>query len=178
MGLTTGGRWSLQEQHLHHINCLELLAGPFALKAIMKNKAQMRVRLLMDNTSAAHYINKMGGTRSPILASLAKDLWEWCLERQIVLEAQHIPGVLNVDAERESRVFVDNNNWKLAPLAFKDLNCVWGPLDIDLFASRLSTELPRFVSWRSEAESCNACAQDWSRFQGYAFPPFCWWDVV
>ena len=55
-----------------------------------KNKAQMRVRLLVGNTSAAHYINKMGGTRSLILASLAKNLWEWCLERQIVFEAQHI----------------------------------------------------------------------------------------
>ncbi len=32
-----------------------------------------------------------------ILASLAKDLWEWCLECQIVLEAQHIPGILNVE---------------------------------------------------------------------------------
>ena len=42
MAQTTGGRWSLQEQHLH-INCLELLAGAFALKAFTKNKAQMRV---------------------------------------------------------------------------------------------------------------------------------------
>ena len=38
MGQTTGGRWSLQEQHLH-INCLELLAGAFALKAFTKNNA-------------------------------------------------------------------------------------------------------------------------------------------
>ena len=173
MGQTTGGRWSLQEQHLH-INCLELLAGAFALKAFTKDKAQMRVRLLMDNTSAAHYINKMGGTKSLVLASLAKDLWEWCLDRQIVLEAQHIPGILNVEADRESRVFVDNNDWKLAPQVFDNLNCAWGPLEVDLFATRLSKQLPRFVSWRPdpEAESCNAWAQDWSKFKGYAFPPF------
>ena len=73
MGQTTGGRWSLQEQLLH-INCQELFAGVFALKEFTKNKAQMRVRLLVANTSAAHYINKMGGTRSLILASLAKNL--------------------------------------------------------------------------------------------------------
>ena len=173
MGQTTGGRWSLQEQHLH-INCLELLAGAFALKAFTKDKAQMRVRLLMDNTSAAHYINKMGGTRSLILASLAKNLWEWCLERQIVLEAQHIPGILNIEADRESRIFVDNNDWKLAPQVFDNLNHVWGPLEVDLFATRLSKQLPRFISWRPdpEAESLNAWAQDWSKCRGYAFPPF------
>ena len=172
MGQTTGGRWSLQEQYLH-INCLKLLAGAFALKAFTKDKAQMRVRLLMDNTSAAHYINKMGGTRSLILASLAKNLWEWCLEHQIVLEAQHIPGILNIEADRESRIFVDND-WKLAPQVFDNLNHVWGPLEVDLFATRLSKQLPRFVSWRPdpEAESLNAWAQDWSKYRGYAFPPF------
>ena len=151
MGQTTGVRWSLQEQYLH-INCLELLAGAFALKAFTKDKAQMRVRLLMDNTSAAHYINKMGGTRSLILASLAQNLWERCLERQIVLEAQHIPGIVNIEADRESRIFVDNNDWKLAPQFFDNLNHVWGALVVDLFATRLSKQLPRFVSWRPGPE--------------------------
>ena len=45
----------------------------------------------MDNMTAAHYINKMGGTKSPILARLAVDLWNWCLEHQIHIEAQYIP---------------------------------------------------------------------------------------
>ena len=81
---------------------------------------------------------QMGGSRSLILASLAKNLWEWCLERQIVLEAQHIPGILNIEADRESRNFVDNNDWKLAPQ-------VWGLLEVDLFSTRLSRQLPRFV---------------------------------
>ena len=49
---------------------------------------------------------------------------------------------------------------------------VWGPLEVDLFATRLSRQLPRFVSWRPDpkAESLNAWAQDWSKFRGYAFP--------
>ena len=173
MGQTTGGRWSLQEQHLH-INCLELLARAFALKAFTKNKAQMRVRLLVDNTSAVQYINKMAETRSLILASLAKNLWEWCFERQIVFEAQHIPGILNIEADRESRIFEDNNDWKLASQVFDNLNQVWGALEVDLIATRLSRQLPRFVSWRPdpEVEFLNAWAQDWSKFRGYAFPPF------
>ena len=57
---------------------------------------------------------------------------------------------------------------------FDNLNQVWGPLEVDLFATRLSKQLPRFVSWRPdpEAESVNAWAQDWGNFRGYAFLPF------
>ena len=38
---------------------------------------------MIDNTSAVAYINYLGGTVSPDLVSLAKDLWMWCLERNI-----------------------------------------------------------------------------------------------
>ena len=60
MGVSTGGQWSQGESKLH-INCLELLAGAFAIMTFGKSNAQMKVRLLMDNVTAAHYINRMGG---------------------------------------------------------------------------------------------------------------------
>ena len=56
----------------------------------------------MDNLTAAHYIKKMGGTKSPVLARLALDLWERCLHHNILIEAQYLPGVLNIRADRES----------------------------------------------------------------------------
>ena len=136
-GVSTGGQWS-QGESLFHINCLELLAGAFAVKTFVKGKVQMRVRLLMNNLIAAHYINKMGGTKSPVLARMALDLWKWCLHHNILIEAQYSPGVLNIRADRESRVFLDHYDWKLDPLVFAELNQVWGPLEVDLFASRLS----------------------------------------
>ncbi len=43
-----------------HINCLELVARAFAIKTFAKGKVQMKVCLLMDNMTPAHYINKMG----------------------------------------------------------------------------------------------------------------------
>ena len=73
MGVATGGQWSQGESQLH-INCLELQAGAFAIRTFARSKAQMKVRQLMDNVSAAHYINRMGGTKSPGLARLAIDL--------------------------------------------------------------------------------------------------------
>ena len=173
MGVATGGPWSQGESQLH-INCLELLAGAFAIQTFARSKAQMKVRLLMDNVSAAHYINRMGGTKSPVLARLATDLWEWCLQQKIQVEAQYLPGVLNIRADRESRVMLDLHDWKLDPLVFAELNQLWGPLEVDLFASRLSTQLPRFYSWRPDpqAEAVDAFSQDWSSVKGYAFPPF------
>jgi hypothetical protein len=49
-----------------------------------------------------------------------------------------------------------------------------GPFEVDLFATRLTNQLPRFVSWRPdpEAEATDAFTQNWSLIKGYAFPPF------
>jgi hypothetical protein len=80
-GVSTGGPWCLGEKKLH-INCLELLAGSFAIKTFTKTKACAHVKLMMDNAAAVTYINKMGGTHSHALANLAIALWEWCLNNQ------------------------------------------------------------------------------------------------
>lgn len=77
-GVSTGGRWALEESS-YHINCLELLAGSLALKCFTKNRAKAQVLLLMDNISAVTHINKMGGggAHPPLLSYLAKNLWDW-----------------------------------------------------------------------------------------------------
>ncbi|XP_056380443.1 uncharacterized protein LOC130275879 [Hyla sarda] len=69
---STGGKWSPEETMLH-INCLELLAGFFALKSFAKTRSNCCILLRMDNISAVQYINKLGGTKSLPLANIAKD---------------------------------------------------------------------------------------------------------
>ena len=64
-GVSTVGPWYTEEQRFH-INCLELLAGSFAIKTFCKNKVVGHVKLLMDNLLAVAYINKMGGTHSKL----------------------------------------------------------------------------------------------------------------
>ena len=81
---------------LAHINCLELLAGSFAVKSFTKDRLCVHVRLRMDNVSAVAYINRLGGTHSLILSNLAPALWEWALKRSIFLSAEHLSGALNV----------------------------------------------------------------------------------
>ena len=72
--LQTGGPWSPTEARMH-INCLELLAATLATQAFAKKQENILVHLKLDSTSALTYINKMGGTVSPNLNRLTKNLW-------------------------------------------------------------------------------------------------------
>ena len=141
-GTRTGGPWGQLEQGMH-INRLELLAATLAVKTFLKDRTGTSVLLQLDNQTAVAYINNMGGTVSPKLTDLAKDLWMWALSKDIILTAEHIPGVVNVEADAESRSMKDRTDWKLHPKLFQEINQKWGPLEVDLFASRLTTQLPR-----------------------------------
>jgi hypothetical protein len=114
-GVSTGGPWCTGDGKIH-INCLELLAGSFAIKTFTKTKACAHVKLMMDNAAAVAYINKMGGTHSHALANFAVALWKWCLDNQLIVSAQHLPGILNVRADKESRVQAIGNS---IPTCFK-----------------------------------------------------------
>ena len=50
-----------------------------------------------------------GGTHSIECNSAAKDIWQFCIEREICISAALIPGKKNTQAE--SRVFVGNKRW-------------------------------------------------------------------
>ena len=101
----------------------------------------------------------------------------WCLERNIHITAQHLPGLLNTIADAESRTLRDRTDWKLNPVIFHKIDQLWGPLEVDLFASRLSTQCQRYFSWRPDpsAEATDAFLQTWTHMRGYANPP---WNLV
>ena len=83
-GEFTGGCWSQEEKALH-INALELIAATFGVQAFCKDRKVTSVLLKTDNMTVVAYINRMGGTKSPLLAHLAKELWQWCLHGGIHL---------------------------------------------------------------------------------------------
>jgi len=149
------------------------------VKCFVRDRKSITVLLKLDSMTAVTYINKLGGTVSPRLNHIVKELWLWCLNRDITVVAEHLPGVLNTIADEESRVMKDRSDWKLNPQIFQMIQEKWGPLEVDLFASRLTTQLERFFSWRPdpEAEALDAFNQDWNALQGrsYANPP---WNLV
>ena len=71
------------------------------------------INIYIDNTTAVSYINAMGGTHSLECNKIAREIWTWCIQRNIWATAISLPGKENVDADRESRTFNDNTEWSL-----------------------------------------------------------------
>ena len=173
-GVSTGGRWTLAET-AEHINVLELQAALFGLKSLCDNMCKCHLRIEVDNSTAVCYINSMGGTVSKKCNKLAREIWNWCTDRQIWLSACHIAGVKNIEADKASRVFNDRTEWRLDPKAFQDANeALKVNPNIDLFATRLNRQLSQYVSWQPDPEAAHidAFTLNWAETDNYLFPPF------
>ena len=62
------------------------------------------------------------------------------------LQVEHLPSQLYSRADQESRTVRDRCDWKLKQSVFHQIQAVMRPLEVDLFASRLTCQLPRFYS--------------------------------
>ena len=115
---TARGSWSVPESKLH-INYLELKAVFLALKEFQNLCVNKIVLVATDNTTVVAYINKEGGMRSGPLCALLWRILTWCSQRQVTLKARHIPGRLNVIADKLSRLGQTiQTEWSLLPEVF------------------------------------------------------------
>ena len=101
--LTARRSWSVPESKLH-INYLELKAVLLALKEFQDLCTNQIVLVATDNTTVVAYINKEGGMKSGPLCALLWRILTWCSQRQVTLKTRHIPGRLNVIADKLSRL--------------------------------------------------------------------------
>ncbi|XP_013418549.1 uncharacterized protein LOC106179464 isoform X1 [Lingula anatina] len=69
----------------------------------------------------------MGGCKSILCNSLARDIILWCKARNIWLTAAYLPGSLNIVADRESRVFHDDTEWMLDIDTYRKLDSEMPP---------------------------------------------------
>ncbi|KAI8501699.1 hypothetical protein Bbelb_209700 [Branchiostoma belcheri] len=167
-----GGRWSSLEK-ADHINVLELKAAFLSLQSFAQNVPRGLVKMKLDNTTAVAYINRKGGTKSVQLMKLSLEMWNWALQRGLMLTASHVEGAKNQIADTLSRVFNDRTEWQLNPEVFRKLSEFMPGVTIDLFASRLNAQLPRYVAWMSDpaAVAVDAFTIDWGQEIAYAYPP-------
>ena len=100
------GRWSAKEAKLS-INILELLAIYYSLQLFYSDLVYTHIQVESHNVSAIKYLNDMGGMTCNTMDSIAKNIWEWCVERSLFVSAVHVPGVKNI-ADFFSRVSNDN----------------------------------------------------------------------
>lgn len=117
---TASGPWNAEESS-KHINYLEILAAFFGLKVFAKTMSDCQILLRVDNTTAISYINRMGGVQFPHLTRAAKDLWQWCETRKIIVYASYIKSADNSVADAESRRSHPDVEWELNDVAFQEI---------------------------------------------------------
>ena len=183
-GISTNGQWLAQEWLTFDINVLELMAAKWALLSFHSAESEgsngenkgphIHIRLMLDNTTAISYINRMGGTHSLDCLRVSMDIWTWAEARNIWLSAAHIPGVENTEADHHSRIRDDNKEWSITSLTFNQISLMFGAPDIDLFASRTNCKLAKYVSWKPDPGcfAVDAFSILWSGLYPYCFPPF------
>ena len=174
---TINGRWTEEEKSSYQINVLELLAIKHAILAFLPFKTHIKhIRVMSDNQTAISHINKQGGTKGDdmILNDIAVDIWTICFDHNTHISAAHIPGKDNVVADVASREFNDAAEWMISSECFEKIVHAYGCPDIDLFATRINTQLPEYVSWHPDpyAKYIDAFTISWSDLFIYLFPPF------
>ena len=169
-GFSASGLWSPSDTS--HINHLELRAILLALRSLLPFLKNKSLKIYSDNISSVFYINKKGGTHSPSLCQISLEIWDLLITNSIPCKAFHIPGFENSFADYLSRTSL-GSEFCLSHYGFDLLTQkIPFPLELDLFASRFSRKLPRFVSrfpdnlsWKVDAFSFS-----WPN-NIYIFPP-------
>ena len=150
-------------------NSRELHAVLYSVMAAAPRLRNSVVLVETDNSTTMAYVNHLGG-RSRFLSAVAHRLWSVTNSYGITLRAVHRPGVENRRADLLSRWRQDSTDLKLDPRLFRLADRKWGPHTVDLFATRLNTQLARFVSWRPDPE---AAAVDAFQFPLSGENPWC-----
>ena len=103
-------------------------------KRVSNPSLQKTVLVATDNTTVVAYINKEGGMKSGSLCALLWRILSWCTRQQVTLRARHIPGRLNVIADKLSRLGQTiQTEWSLHPevcpsCMFKVASATSGPV--------------------------------------------------
>ena len=171
-GEKTFGYWSNSESETH-INVLELRAVLFMFQCFFRQTYDCSVLVRTDNTSVVAYINHQGGSCSARLCSLALELWHFCIDRNIMIKAVHLPGSKNTEADALSRMSFSDHSYSLPQSVFDSMcDALCFSLSVDCFASRLTYKLPIFYSWQFDPLSSmvNAFSTKWQD-GSYLFPP-------
>ena len=159
------------------IDARELLAMEYGLRHFNLLVANSMVAVFADNSTALAYLRKQGGTRSPVLNSIAQRILRWAETIDLLLIPQFIQGKNNVLADSLSRPNqVQGSEWTQKWEVFRELNNKW-PVMIDLFATSLNHRCSLYFSpFRDPlAIGTDAFFQNWDGYQVYAFPP---WSMI
>lgn len=72
------------------------------------------ILLRIDNATAISYANKMGGIKYPKLNAIAREIWQWCKDRNIFLYASYIESKDSHHAYIEYPKLFPETEWEVA----------------------------------------------------------------
>ena len=85
-----------------------------------------------------------GGTKNQKLIDLSKEMWAYLCSWGITTAAEYLTSVTSTQAFFQTR---DHSESKLNPEFFLKVSLIFGKPVIDLFASRLSRQVPEYTTW-------------------------------
>ena len=106
--------------------------------------------------SLSHLV-KMGGTKGAELNKISKEIWEYLIVNEITLTAKYLPSSQNIQVDWESRHTKNSSECKLCPQVFAKTTQIMRKPHVDLFASRLSHQLRRYMSWKLDPYGGSEC---------------------
>ena len=165
------GNWLAGEQgHERSSTWRELRAVRMVLQATMRNLQGKKVCHKTDNQNVERIISN--GSRVASLQAEAVAIYELCMQHFVHLSVQWIPREMNQRADYLSK-FVCRDDYRLDAQVFAQLDERWGPHTVDVFASHLSAQLPRFYSqfWCPGTEGVDALSLSWVGENNWLFPP-------
>ena len=104
---------------------MALPAIKFCFKSFCKDLYNKVIGIKSDSGTAISYINQIGGTKSARSNDIAREIWNWVLEKGIWINVNHIPGK-NTEANQMSRTFTDQTKWMQSDEIFKKICDIWG----------------------------------------------------
>ncbi|MFZ4818620.1 MAG: reverse transcriptase domain-containing protein [Limisphaerales bacterium] len=159
-------------------NALEAIAQAEGFRRLELEGIDFRhqhVLFRSDNTTTVSYLQRHGG-RS-LRTSLVVEWLELELQtRQSTWTSSHVAGVDNRIADFDSRTNdrVDRTNYLLNRRLFRQIDAMWGPHSIDLFANGQNAQVRRYCTWGDgdpEALAQNAYDLPWKSENPWIFPP-------
>ena len=158
------------------ISIRELLAVEYGLHYFAPQLVDSTVVVFVDNSTAIACLCNQGGTKSPLLNSVAQRILRWAESIPVVLAPQFIKGKNNVLADAMPRPNqIQGSEWTLIEGSFSRTS---ETLAGDVRSFRHLVKSPMlsifFALPRSEGAR-DAFLQTWDNYQVFAFPP---WSLI
>ncbi|CAC5408504.1 unnamed protein product [Mytilus coruscus] len=136
----------------------------------VKILAGKNIRWFTDNQNVVSIVSK-GSTKS-VLQKLALDIFSTCIKHNVNIDMVWVPRAENETADFLSRI-VDSDDWSISEFVFQIVESLWGPHEVDWFASDDNFILIVFYSrfWNVNSSGVDAFSVDWRGINGLFVPP-------